>query len=171
MKFVLQISGPSCSGKSTVEAALGERFPGTYLVSYDKLKWQLFGYHRDKDRETVKDLLFGFYEVVCARGLNVFTDTYLRDEAEYRRYRATAEAHGYRFVSVRLTAPEDVLLERFRERVAKATAAGSKTISVTDEATYRKNLSMPAYLPPDAMTFDTSAVPVETIAQRILTLL
>ncbi len=171
MKFVLQLSGPSCSGKSTIEAALGERLPGTYLVSYDKLKWQLFGYHRDTDRETIKDLLFGFYEVVCENGLNVFTDTYLRDEEEYLSYREIAEANGYAFVSVRITAPEDVLIERFRERVAKATAAGSKTISVTDEATYRKNLTMPAYAPPDARVFDTSVRSVDEIVEDILNLL
>ncbi len=171
MKFVLQISGPSCSGKSTIEAALGERLPGTYLVSYDKLKWQLFGYHRDKDRETVKDLLVGFFEVVCKKGLNVFTDTYVRDEAEYLRYRGIAEANGYKFVSVRITAPEEVLIARFRERVERATAASSKTISVTDEATYRKNLAMPAYQPPDAPAFDTSVRSVDEIVGEILMLL
>lgn len=169
MKFVLQLSGPSCSGKSTIEAALGERLPGTYLVSFDKLKWQLFGYHRDKDRETVKDLLFGFYEVVCENGLNIFTDTYLRDEEEYRRYREVAESNGYRFVSVRITAPEEVLIERFRERIAKAPPDAK--ISVRDEATYRKNLTMPAYAPPDASVFDSSVLSVDEIVGEILNLL
>lgn len=167
MKTALLISGPSCSGKSTVEAELCRRAPGTYVVAYDKLKWQLAGYNRDSDRETVKALLLGFFEVVCAQGLPIILQVFMRDDREYAAYARIAETHGYRLRAIQLTAPTDVLIDRFRDRVARATAAGSN-ISVRDEALYRKNLEWQAYVPDGTPTFDTASASVESIADAIL---
>jgi predicted kinase len=170
MKTVLLIAGPSCSGKSALEAELCRRAPGTYVVAYDKLKWQLAGYDRDRDRETVKELLFGFFEVVCRRGLPVILQTIMRSEDEYRRYADVAREHGYRMAAVRLSAPEDVLVARFRDRVLDAARNGSN-ISVTDEGTYRKNLATPFFVPDDAPAFDTSVASVSAIADELERLL
>lgn len=170
MKTALYLSGPSCSGKSTVEAELAERIPGAYTVAYDKLKWQLAGYNRDRDRETVKELLVGFFEVVCRKGLPIFLQAFMRTEDEYDRYLDIAKANGYKVVSVQLTAPTDVLIARFRERVARATAAGSN-ISVTDEDLYRKNLEWSAYAPEGTPVFDTTKATPGEIADQIVLLL
>jgi hypothetical protein len=91
----------------------------------------------------------------------------MRDEAEFMRYKSIADKHGYVMVSVKLTAPTEVLLERFRERVTRAAAAGSN-ISVTDEALYRKNLEWEPYVPEDTETFDSSIMSADEIADRVV---
>jgi len=60
-KFVIHIAGPGCSGKSSLSRALGDAFPGLYTVAFDKLKWQLSDYHRDKDSDLIKDIELGVY--------------------------------------------------------------------------------------------------------------
>lgn len=168
-KTILFLDGPSCSGKSTVEAELGRRMPGTYTVAFDKLKWQLAGYDRDRDRETVKELLVGFFEVVCARGLPIILQVSMRTKEEFDAYARIAESHGYRIVSVRLTAPTETLLERFRARIANA--GPNAKISVRDEPTFLSNVERPAYCPADTMVFDTTQRSAADVADQIVPLL
>ncbi|MGH9442960.1 MAG: AAA family ATPase, partial [Thermoanaerobaculia bacterium] len=166
-RFVLHLSGHACSGKSTVADALAERLPGLYVVSYDRLKWQLAGYDRTKDGPLVDDLVLGFFEVVCRRHIPVLLDFYFETEAGYTACRAVAEREGYAFADVELTAPLPVLLQRFRQRVADAARTGAK-ISVTDEAVFLRNAERVFFLPPGSPRFDTSTTDIDAIVDGIL---
>ena len=86
-KIVIHLSGPSCSGKSTLNQALGEKLPGLYTVSYDKQKWQLAGY--DRDRNT--------YEFIAKKGISMQLDFFFRRETDYRHCKDIAEKFGYKF--------------------------------------------------------------------------
>ncbi len=169
MKTIISFSGPSCSGKSTVEEELARRMRGAYTVSYDKLKWQVAGYDRDQDRELVKELLFGFFGVVCEKGLTIFLQTFMRSKEEFDAYASVAAANGYRIISVQFTAPEDVLIERFRERLARVKASNGR-MAITNEELYRKNLAMERYVPEGTPLFDTSTRSAEEIADEIMAL-
>ncbi len=165
-KFVIHLSGPSCVGKSTLNQALGEIFPGIYTVSYDRQKWQLAGYNRDKDKETVKNITSGLYEVVLKMGLPVQLDFLCKDQAVYDGWKKAAEKYGYKFFSFELTAPMEVLLARFRERVERAKTGVAK-ISVTDENIFINETSKSPFLPVAVPSFDTSIMSPAEIAQKI----
>ena len=82
-RFVIYPIATSCAGKSTLTKALSEKLPDIYTVSYDKLKWQLAGYHRDKHRSLIKEITFGLFEVICSKYIPILLDVSLQDEAEY----------------------------------------------------------------------------------------
>ncbi|VVB74111.1 AAA domain protein [uncultured archaeon] len=166
-RFVIYVSAPSCAGKSTLTAALAKRMPDLYTVSYDKLKWQLSGYHRGKHKGLIRELTIGLLEVVCRTHIPVLLDLFLKDEAEYLHCGKIAKRYGYGFVTIKLTAPKSVLVQRFRERVANAKKTGTK-ISVTDEDLFVKNLSTHSFAPADAPLFDTSITDADYIADKIL---
>jgi predicted kinase len=166
-RFVIYVSAPSCAGKSTLTVALAKRLPDLYTVSYDKLKWQLSGYHRDRHAGLIKELTLGLLEVVCKTHIPVLLDLSLKDETEYLRCCKTAKKYGYGFVTIKLTAPENILIQRFRERVANAKRTGTR-ISVTDEKLFVKNLSTHSFAPADAPVFDTSITDADYIADRII---
>jgi predicted kinase len=165
--FVLHLSGPPASGKTTLEKALADKFPGAYLVSFDRMKWQLAGYDHTKDGPLVDSLVLGLFEVVCKRKLPVFLDFSFTNEEEYARCRKIAEENGYRFFSVQLTAPIEVLVERFHKRIQDAKRTGLK-ITITDEATFRETAAKKFFIPPGAILFDTSKMRIEEIVRQII---
>ena len=166
-KFVILLSGPACSGKSTVDVELAKRIPGAYLVAYDKLKWQLSGFDRTKDRGLIQELLTGFFEVVCKSGTPIFLCAYMHSPEEYEHFTSVAEQNGYTFLPSELTAPTEVLVKRFHERLERV-AKGEGRMTVTDEATFRENIAMRAYLPEGVPQFDTSVMAPEEIADAIM---
>ena len=90
-KFAIHISGPGCSGKSSLAQEIGERFSGTYSVAYDKLKWQLSGYDRNGadhqlQRNIINDIEWRLIEYVCEKSVPITTDVFLHNEEEYRRF-------------------------------------------------------------------------------------
>src|SRR3990167_3991437 len=115
-KFVIHISGSGCSGKSSLADALAVKFPGAYLVSFDKLKWQLAGYNRNKPgcREFIEDVQLALFEIICRKSIPVFFDFYFRDEQKYAQAKKIVEDNGYSIIHVGLKAPKEVLLNRFR---------------------------------------------------------
>lgn len=169
-RFVIHIAGPSCAGKSSIFTALLEKLPDTYTVSYDKMKWQMSHYHRDKHRAIINELGAGLFEVVCAKHIPVLLDSFIKDEDEYAHYKEIAERHGYVFLSVELTAPMEVLLARFRDRIEIVKREGRK-ISVMDEETFIAQTSKRPFVHEGTPVFDTSQSDKETIAEDIIRLL
>ncbi len=165
--FVLHLSGHSCAGKSTLAKALEDKLPGMYIVSYDKMKWQLADYVSSKDGPLIDKLVLGFFEVVCREHIPILLDSYFKDEDAYLHCRQIATEHGYNFLSVEITAPLEVRLERFRKRVAEAKRMGTK-ISIKDEETFMERSAKKFYFPDGKMSFDTSLMKIEDIAQQIM---
>jgi predicted kinase len=169
-KFVLKISGQSCTGKSTLEQELQHGLPQFYLVCYDKLKWQLSNYHRLKDKDFIKELTLSLFEVICKKKLPIILLGAIRTKVEYDRYYQLAIKYGYKFYNVKLTAPREVLIKRFDKRIASAKKAKSK-ISVTSKKLFIKNLENIYYCPANAPEFDTSKMSVKQIANEVVKLI
>ena len=166
-QFIVHISGPGCSGKSSLAAELGERFPGTYLVAYDKLKWQLSGYKRITDGDLVRSIELELFEIICKKKISMFTIFNRHTAPELEKCDALAKESDYSPVLyVQLEAPEDVLISRFRERVKSAKEMGTK-VSLTDESLFREKLTHDHYSWPGKLVFDTSVTDVKEIADRI----
>ncbi len=165
--YLLIITGHSCSGKSTLIKELQKSLTGSYHIGYDKVKWWIAGYNRDRDIELVKGLLSGFLWVIFEVRIPCITDAHLRTEDEYHSLCDRAESHGYKIFTVRLDCPEDIRLERFRERVARSQRENIP-MSLTDETVFLENMKRSLYFPEDTMVFDTSEIWVEEITEYIL---
>lgn len=166
-KFLVHITGPGCSGKSSLAKEISDRLPGIYYLGYDKLKWQLSGYDREEDRELIHTLERGLLDALLKTGTSVVTELYLHDEAEYKEVAQALSENGYFFVAVALNAPEDVLLSRFRQRVKDAAEKGTPE-SLTDESAFLDiTRTRKPYVVPNTPVFDTSVTAVEHIAAEI----
>ncbi len=170
-KFVIHLVGRPCSGKSTLESLIGEKVAESFRVDYDHLKWQLSDYHRDKHRDLVQRITRGLYETVCAQQVPlVLLNLFAHNEQDLADYKKIAESNGYKFISVLLTAPDEVLVERFRKRLEHAQKIGQK-VSIVDEQTFRSWLATQYFFPSDAIEFDTSKVTMESVRDEILSIM
>ena len=91
---VVHLAGPSCSGKSSIFRVLDGLLPENYTVAYDRLKWQMSHYHRDKHKALVKELTEGFFQIVCNKHIPILLDAFIENEDEYTRYKQYAEKEG-----------------------------------------------------------------------------
>lgn len=169
-KFIIHISGPSCSGKSTIGSLLAEKFPGMYTISYDKLKWLLSGYDRDRHRGLIKDIEIGLLEVVCRQSIPIELNFFFQDEEAYLKIKSMVEKYNYSLISVELTAPIEILLGRFRDRVRESKQKGIK-LSVVSEEVFLENVSRRSYVSQGTPVFDTSSLNAQEIVGEIRKLL
>ena len=165
--FAIHLSGPAGSGKSYFSAALGKKFPGLYQIEFDKLKWQLAGYHRDSHSDLIKEIELGMFEVICKKKLPATVDYFCENESEYNACKKIADDNSYIFVPIQLTAPKEVLLERFRKRVERAKKT-ERRISFTDESLLHENFSRKSYIPKNTRIFDTANTPVSQIVDQVI---
>lgn len=166
-KIIINLVGMSCTGKSALKHKLMELIPGAYNVSFDKLKWFLSGYDRVQDADLVRQLVAGYVGVVASYGLTIVLEGAIKTEDHFKRVSEVATQHGYTILTVELQAPQDVLLERFRNRVKEAEEKGNK-ISVTTEEVFLQNMAEPRYVPENKLVFDSSIRSPEEIAHAII---
>lgn len=166
--YLIVITWHSCTGKSTLRKELQKYLTGYYHIGFDSIKWNLTGYHRDRDIDTVRDILDGFMWVLFEKNIPCLTDSFFRDESQYIRLHKKAITHGYTIIPIELRCPEEIRIARFRDRVIKAKAEWSTRISVTDEDIFRENMKKPFYFPEKSMVFDTSIMSTEAISEKII---
>ncbi len=169
-KFLLHISGPSCSGKTTLSKILAEKIPDMFTVSSDKLKWQISNYDREKHGHMRKDIVFGLLETVCKLPLSILLDAPIFNEEDYKHIRTLAETHGHEYVGVRLETPHDILIERYTKRLADSKSTGMK-LSIKSVEQYQQLLGVECYVPEHTAVLDTYEMNSEDIANKILELL
>lgn len=162
------MTGPSCAGKSSVKKNLHAKMLGSYEVSFDTLKWGLSGYNRETDGSTIRDLLIGYIELVAQKGLSIISESPFKTEEEYTKISRVLAAYEYKPVVVRIAAPRDILIDRFRQRLANYQEKGGK-MSVTSESLFIQNMDEPRYFNPDnAWSFDSSVQTAEEVADEII---
>lgn len=167
-KFIISFLGAPCAGKSTTAKLFSEKLSDIYFVSYDTQKWLLSGFDRHKHYALVKEITFGLFETLCKKGIPIQLE-YFRTKEEYEKCVEVSKMYGYTLLCIELTAPREVLIERFRERVAHAKITGAK-ISITTEDQYIENLEAGYYVPPNTISFDTTKVSAEEIVEKALAL-
>lgn len=169
-KFVLHVSGPSCVGKSTLVSALRKEYEWGYLVSYDKLKWFFEQYHRDTHKALVNTLVQEYFAICCQNNVpQIFFEYWMRDKETYERLAHIASKHGYTLISINLSAPTEVLQERFAQRLESVKKRGSR-ISLTNEALFLEvieKVKNEMYVPPTAHDFDTSVISEEELITSV----
>ena len=167
-KFIISFVGSPCAGKSTAAKLLSDKLSDIYFVSYDKQKWFLSGFDRHKHYGLVKEITFGLFEMLCQKGVPIQLE-YFRTEEEYQKCVEVSKKYGYTLICIELTAPRDVLIERFRERVSEAKRTGEK-LSFTSEDIFIENIDSGYYCPENIISFDTTKVSAEEIVEKTLEL-
>lgn len=165
--ITINISGKSNTGKSTLIEELSNRMAEVYIVSYDRVKRQLVGYHRDSHKELIKDITLDFFEVICKKNLPILISGFISTKEMYQTYVDIAEKYGYHFLSINLETPLELALERFRERIMEVKTKDIK-ISVMDEDLFLKNQLINYFIPSDAKIFDTSKMTANEIADQVM---
>lgn len=167
-KFIISFVGSPCAGKSTAAKLLAEKLPDIYFVSYDKQKWLLSGFDRHKHYGLVKKITFGLFEMVCQSGTPIQLE-YFRTEEEYQNCVEMSKKYGYTMVCVELTAPREVLIQRFRDRVEDAERTGAK-LTFKSEELFIENIDAGYYCPANIVSFDTTKTSTEEIVAETLAL-
>lgn len=163
-QFFLAVNGPSCGGKSSVAKALASRIPGLFNAKRDHVKWLISDYASERYTDVLKDMLAGMIDAALAHGLSVVKED-LHEKPE--RLERLGSKHGVPIYFVNVTAPQDVLRARFRERI-EAKKRGAKIANTSWERfellrqRYENNkVSTP-------LEFDSSQQSPDGIAEKIL---
>jgi adenylate kinase family enzyme len=154
-KHIINIFGPSTAGKSTVASLLREHIEGLYTVDFDIIKRQLTGYYWKRDSATCKQLTLDALAAATKAGLPILL-LYppLTSKDEFEVIAAIAEARGYTLLNLEITAPKEVLIARYEDRLQRVRESGTnwkfKTL-----AEFKATLGA-GYFKPDGATSITS---------------
>lgn len=124
MPTLIIVSGPPCTGKSTLAADLAARL-GLPYYSRDAVKEALFDTLGWSDRQRSRELgaasavvLFRLLRDALAAGADCITESNFRPGRSSADFQRLAEHTGARFVQIQCAARGDVLVERFAARSA-----------------------------------------------------
>lgn len=169
-KVFIIINGPSCAGKSSVVTEIGKIHPELFHLCYDRLKWSYFDYNYATHSERVYELLALLETYAIGNGLSMIKDGGLyRDKIGHLMQ--IAKDAGYRIVEVNITAPPDVLIERFRKRVEEVTALNKKISNTSEGRFWEIHEQTEAHTDKTLPTYDTSKMTSEEIAKEIISLI
>lgn len=137
-RYILLVSGPLCSGKTTLVEAFLKKEKRLFRASFDSIKRNISDFDGEKDRMLVKDLLFSLSKEVLNKELSLIVEGSANILIEMRDfYKNLAREKSVVFLEVNLEAPLEVLLKRLEERVAKGQ---SLTVSKPEQLIQRYNL-------------------------------
>ena len=167
MKTLIYIFGPSTSGKSTVSEILLKRIGDLVVVDFDVVKREIPGYdwkiHAQKGR----------HMTIAALESSVLSNSVLllypsaKDENEFKVIEDIARANNLKLLSIEITAPDEVLLERYRKRL-KSLDPQKKDWKFKTAEEFEVKLREPYYKPPETISFDSSRTSSIDIAEQII---
>ena len=169
MKLII-LNGSPCSGKSTIIKHIMQREEHLFYLSYDALKRSFSQYEFGKFHDDVYHVVLAVAEAVFKMKYDVVCDTAL--------YKITkdkiidlAKEHEYKIIEVNLETEWDVLVERYKMRVAKNLANTEKKIAnITPERfkelydIYNNEKSA------DAVVFHTDVGDGRDVAEKVMQL-
>lgn len=169
-KIIINIIGPSTAGKSTVAEILRESIERLYAVEFDVVKRQISGYHWRRDGDVAREITLDTLSSVAATGLTILLQLPLSEEAIYERIASIAKENEYLIYNFEITAPSEVLIARYKERLRQIKESGSKRKFKTLEE-FKTNLAKPYYRPEGLQSFDSSEMSAEDISGKISNIL
>lgn len=120
--LVIIISGPPCTGKTTVGKRLAEAF-NLPFINKDEIKELLFERLGWRDRPWSKqlslasyDLLFYFTESQLKAGNSLIVESNFNPEIDTRKFLDLKEKYGFVAFEIQCQADGEVLLQRFKQR-------------------------------------------------------
>lgn len=166
--YIINLFGYSCTGKSTVVDVLRSEIKGLYTVDVDVIKLQLSGYYWKNDRDKALELTTGMLNVAVDQKLPIlFLMAPFTSSDEFNHRMRHAVESGYRIINIEMTAPEEVLIERYKARLADWSS--HHTPKTLEE--YIDVLHTPYHRPEKTIRYDSSEQTPEEIAGAIKQLL
>ncbi len=167
MKVIFNIFGPSTAGKSTTAELLEPEFERLYTVDFDVIKRQLSGYHWKRDSATAQKITFDTLASVAATGLTILALLPPpKAEGDYNRLVAIAEINNYTVINIEISAPEEVLVQRYKARLRAIRESGSNwKFKTLDE--FKNKLHESYYRPANTISFDSSEMSPDSILEAI----
>lgn len=163
-QFLLVLNGPSCGGKSSVAKIILEKYSGIYNAKSDQIKWLISGYKSVTYREVVDDMTMATIDQALLYGLPVIKEggLWVLD-----KLKELAKKHSVSFFIANISAPKEVLDERFQERI-QAKKNGARIANV-DPARFDEIHELFLKTKTDTpLSFDSSASSPEDIAREIV---
>jgi predicted kinase len=170
-QILINIFGPSTAGKSTITELLQEHMERLYTVDFDVVKRQLAGYDWKHDSATATDITYDTLASAAKARLPILAllPPPTRQDA-YDRIAVTAKEWHYRLLNIEITAPDEVLIERYQERLRNVEASGTKwKFKTIDE--FKTKLKAGYYRPDNTTTFDSSTMSPDEIYSGLLGLI
>jgi adenylate kinase family enzyme len=169
--YILNIYGPSTAGKSTLAELLQSSIQRVYTVDYDVIKRQIAGYDHKTDKQVATDLTYEFLASVAKTDLPILSLLPPPpDESAYRKIEHIAETCNRQLINVEITAPEEVLVARYEDRLRQVRESGSQWKFRTIEE-FKDGISKPYYRADDTITFDSSLLLPKEILAKVQSLL
>jgi adenylate kinase family enzyme len=171
MSYIIYLFGPSASGKSTVTDILQQSIDNLEVIDFDTIKRQIPGYdwtlHAQAGRSmTLDKLKLAITEV----GKILLLMPPPRNLDEYELIHSIAKAQNYTLINVEITAPKEVLVQRYKDRLAHIESDKKEWKFKTLDEFIRK-LDEPYYIPEDTNSFDSSTTNPDDTAAAILALI
>ena len=164
-QYILLVSGPLSSGKTTLVDAFLKNEDRLFRASFDSIKKLVSDFDGEKDRALVKDLLFSLSKEAFNKGLSVVVEGSASIFIEMRGfYKKLAEENSVVFTEINLEAPLDVLKERLKKRVAQGKAL---TVTSSEQLIYRYDLYF-KHKDKNIVTYDTTKSTPEEIYLSVI---
>lgn len=154
-KIIINIFGPSTAGKSTIAALLQVKFDRLYTVDFDVIKRQINNYHWQRDSKIATQITYDTLKSVSRTNLMMLTLLPPPTIEDHERLEAITRDYNYNLLDIEITAPKDVLIKRYQERLEQSALSGSNCkFKTLDE--FKAKLEDGYYRPDDVITFDSS---------------
>lgn len=168
-KTLVILNGPSCVGKSSVVTELGKLQPNLFHLAFDRVKWSFLDYTSGSHTEEIYKLLMLIEEEAIRNEWPL-----IHEGGLYPKYLQSiidvAEKAGYRSLCINLTAPKEVLLTRFKQRVEEVTLLNKKIGNTKEDRFWEIYDITEQGKDQSAPTYDTSVMTSEDIAKEIVKL-
>jgi len=167
MKLIINLFGPSAAGKSTIAELLQEQIDQLYTVDFDVIKRQISGYHWKRDSGTAQQITLDTLASVSKTDLTILALLPPPNSKEiFDRTEGIAKASLCTLINIEITAPDEVLVKRYRDRLRQVQESGTKwKFKTLDEFTAK--LQEGYYRPDDTVTFDSSVMSPDVIFSKI----
>jgi len=120
--ILIVISGPPCTGKTTLGNKIAEQFDLPF-VSKDDIKELLFDSLGIKDREWSRQLgissyrlLYYFIEAILRAGNSLIVESNFQDEYDSEQFQNLMKNYGFTTLQIQCKTKGEVLFKRFKKR-------------------------------------------------------
>ena len=142
-----------------------------FYLHYDSLKWSFSQYSSEKHYKDVQQVVLSIAESVLKMEYNVISDSCLTKE-----FRETlielAKQKDYEIIEINLEAEYEILLNRFRERVASALKNPERRISNLSEDRFKELFdTFTNEKNPSAVYFRTDTQTIDQVSESVINLL
>jgi adenylate kinase family enzyme len=171
MNFIINLFGPSAAGKSTTAALLKAHIDDLEIIDFDVIKRQIPEYDWQKHAQAGREMTLDQLRSATEREAKILLlMPSSKNQEEFSKINSIAANQNYQLINVGITAPQDILIDRYKDRLANIDPAKKKwKFKTLDE--FKAKLAEPYYIPKNTTTFDSSIHSPVDIVSAILVLI